>query len=149
MTGSWRPLISWAPLSHLAFSLPAHLRAINDDRQGGCALSYHLIARHNRRYGTCPPHRADELAGQPGSHWPSRERTDPRLLRALPGERARPVARDRLHRYAASDLRGARLSLERHRDERERYVRVQVLCRRRCGEELASVPLPSHARKRA
>ena len=77
-------------------------------------------------YGTYAPLAPDELAGQPGPHWLARKRPDPRFLRALPRRRPRPVARARLHRHAAPDFRGPRLSLERHRDQRERHVSNMV-----------------------
>src|SRR6266404_8205407 len=75
-------------------------------------------------YGACAPTAPDQLAGWPGSDRPARERSDSRLLRALPGRGYRSVARPPLHRYAASDFRGPRVSLERHRNKRERHLRV-------------------------
>src|SRR5207237_7594954 len=68
-------------------------------------------------YGPPPPPQSDELAGQPGSYRSARERSAPRLLRTLPRRGPRLVARPRLHRYAASDLRGSRVSLERRRKQ--------------------------------
>src|SRR5882757_2226276 len=72
-------------------------------------------------HGTDAPPAADELAGPPGAHRPARKRSASRLLPALPQRGAAAVARPRLHRYLASDLRGPRLSLERYRDQRERH----------------------------
>src|ERR1700761_6579927 len=65
-------------------------------------LSYAAYCAHGRDAPTA----IDELAGQPGPDWCCRERSGPRLLRALPGAGPRIVARDGLYRYAASDLRG-------------------------------------------
>src|ERR1700761_2158602 len=66
-------------------------------------------------HGRDAPTAIDELAGQPGPDRRGRERSGARFLRALPGAGPRTVARDGLHRHAASDLRGPRLSLERRR----------------------------------
>src|SRR2546425_9513743 len=88
-------------------------------------------------YGARAPIAADQLAGWPGPDRPARERLDPRLLRALPGRRSRSVARPRLHRYAASDFRGTRVSLERYRNQRERRLRVWLDQRGRGRAKLA------------
>ena len=58
----------------------------------------------------------------PGTYWPARTRADPRLLRALLRRGHSAVARARLDRHAAPDLRGPRLPLERCRDQRERKL---------------------------
>src|SRR5262249_2004630 len=46
ITGSWRPFMPRA-LFVAAFASLSHLHAVRDDRQGGRALSYPAIARHN------------------------------------------------------------------------------------------------------
>ena len=100
-------------------------------------------------YGAGVPTASDQLAGQPGPDRRARERSDSRLLRALPRRRrSRSVARPSFHRYAASDLRGPRLSLERHRNQRERQLRIWIDQQGRCRAELAALHLLSHARKR-
>ena len=53
-----------------------------------------------------------------------------------------------LHRYAAPDLRGPRLSLERRRDQRKRRLRIRLDQRGRSRGGLAELDLLSHARKR-
>src|SRR5260370_39328837 len=99
-------------------------------------------------YGARAATAADQLAGWPGPHRPARERSRSRLLRALPRIRPRSVARPCLHRYAASDLRGPGISLERHRNQRERQLRIWIDQHGRRRAELAALHLLAHARKR-
>ena len=57
---------------------------------------------------------------QRGAHRRRRERTGPRLLRALPRGGPRSVARHGVHRHPGSGLRGPWLSLDRYPDQRKR-----------------------------